>query len=271
MSCWEGVQKAVKALERRMGNPPEVAIILGSGLGGLSQEVVDAQRIPYVQIPGFPWMVAAGHVGELVMGRLGGKEVALLSGRPHYYQGYSPAELTIPTRAMAALGCRVLLVTNAAGALDLTFRPGQMMLISDHIDLLGLAGHHALRGGVGGDSDSRFVAMAEAYDAELRALARRVAAELGLPLREGVYVMVSGPTYETPAEVAFLRALGAQAVGMSTVPEVIAARQEGLRVLGISHITNLAGGVVSHQEVLQAGEKLERRFTALVTGILKAL
>jgi purine-nucleoside phosphorylase len=223
--------------------------------------------IPYADIPGFPLSHVEGHANQLVLGHLGGRAVVAMQGRSHFYEGYSAAEVAFPVRLMQALGVRTLVVSNAAGGLNPDFRTGDLMLVRDHIFLPGLAGHNPLRGPNDASLGPRFPNMGDAYDAELRALAQRVA---GQTLREGVYVMVAGPSYETPAECAALRALGADAVGMSTCPEVVVARHMGLRVLGISLITNvLTGQPVSHQEVLAAADAAAGHFCDLVEAVLR--
>ncbi|MDR7440162.1 MAG: purine-nucleoside phosphorylase, partial [Armatimonadota bacterium] len=228
--------------------------------------------VPYAEIPHFPRPTVEGHAGELVLGRLEGKPVAILRGRAHLYEGYSPQEVAFPVRVLHALGCRLLVVTNAAGGLNREWRAGDLMVISDHINLQAtnpLLGPNDERLG------PRFPDMSRAYDPELVALAERCALEERIPLRRGVYVAVLGPSYETPAELRMLRLLGADAVGMSTVPEVIAARHLGMRVLGISAITDMATGEVvqpvTHEEVLRVARELEPRFVRLVRRILREL
>ncbi|MHB8618942.1 MAG: purine-nucleoside phosphorylase, partial [Chloroflexota bacterium] len=218
---------------------PRVGLILGSGLGSLADQVVDATSIPYAEIPGFPCSTVAGHANELVLGHLGGQPIVAMRGRIHFYEGFSPAEVTFPVRVMAELGVATLLVTNAAGGLNPDFRTGDVMLMADHLFLPGMAGQHPLRGPNDDTLGARFPSMAAAYDPGLRSRAREAAGRLGWVLREGIYVMVSGPSYETPAECRFLRTIGADAVGMSTVPEVVVARHQGLAVLGLSLITNV--------------------------------
>ncbi len=223
--------------------------------------------MPYGDIPGFPCSHVAGHANELVLGKLGGRPVMAMRGRIHMYEGYSGAEVAFPVRVMQALGVRALVVSNAAGGLNPDFQTGDLMLIRDHIFLPGLAGHNPLRGPNEDSLGPRFPNMSDAYDANLRSLAQRAA---GQRLREGVYMMVAGPSYETPAEYMALRAMGADAVGMSTCPEVIVARHMGVRVLGISLITNVLTGVgVSHEEVLAAAAAAADRFCDLVEGVLR--
>ena len=265
-------RRAAEALRPRLGDDaPEVAIILGSGLGSLAEEIADSVRVSFAKISGLPPTTVAGHDGALIAGRLGGRRVVALSGRFHLYEGHSPRLAAFPVRLVHALGARVLIASNAAGGLRRTFRPGDLMLIADHINLMWC---NPLAGGLE-PGDERFPDMSEPYDSALRRLASSVALELGIPLHEGVYLALVGPSYETPAEVRMVERLGADAVGMSTVPEVIAARAIGMRVLGISCITNLACGLSmtppSHAEVLQVAGMVGDRFRALVTGVVRSM
>lgn len=273
---YDQVMEAVASIRARVPLQPEVAIILGSGLGDLAAEIRDATAIPYGEIPHFARSTVIGHAGRLLLGTLAERPVVVMQGRFHFYEGYSPEVLTLPVRVMSALGARTLLVTNAAGGINPAYRPGDFMLISDHIYLPGLAGANPLLGPNEERFGERFPPLAKAYDANLRSLARSVAADLsGLTLHEGVYVMVGGPSYETGAELRFLRAVGADAVGMSTAPEVVVARHMGMRVLGISLITNAATGdeaeEVKHEEVLTTADAARSRFVALVLGILQRI
>ena len=247
---------------------PRVAVILGSGLGRLADRVTDAVRIPYRELPGFHVPNVPGHKGELVAGTLGGVSVLLQSGRFHMYEGHSAQEAALPVRVFAALGMDTLIVTNAAGGINRAFAPGTLMLIRDHLNL---TGRTPLEGPVR-DGETRFPDMSVAYDAELRALAHRVAAEQGAPLDEGVYAGLLGPTYETPAEVRMLASLGADAVGMSTVVEVIAARANGMRCLGISLVSNAAAGIsptpLHHAEVMEMAERAGGRLADVITGVV---
>lgn len=254
---------------------PQVGIITGSGLSGLTEEVEEPFVIPNVEIPDFPPATVEGHPGRLVFGHLAGKAVAVMQGRSHFYEGYPLEQVTLPVRVIRALGADTLIVTNAAGGLNEAFKAGDLMLITDHISLVGMGGHSPLFGPNDERLGPRFVDMSGAYDKELRKIALEVGRELGLELRQGVYVMVGGPTFETPAEIRFLRLLGADAVGMSTVPEVVVARHGGMRVLGISHISNMAVGHPLeakkeglHEEVLEAGEKALPKLLALIKGVL---
>lgn len=264
-----GVQEAANVVRARLaGIEPRAAVILGSGLGGLAQAVEAPRRIAYRDIPGFPNAAVTGHAGELVAGLLDDVPVLLENGRFHLYEGHDPATVALPVRVFAALGIRTLIVTNAAGGLRLTFQPPTLMLIADHLNLMW---RNPLIGPVVGD-EPRFPDMSDPYDRQLRELARRHARELGVRLEEGVYAGLLGPSYETPAEIRMLQRLGADAVGMSTVPEVIAAVAAGMRVLGISSITNFGAGLtnarLSHDEVLQAGQQTARDLERLVRSIL---
>ncbi len=253
------------------GIKPRVAIVLGSGLGPLADAIEGAVRVPYGDIPGFHVPTVQGHSGELVAGTLGGVAVIAQSGRFHMYEGHSAGDAVLPIRVFASLGVEALIVTNAAGGVRRSFRPGTLMLISDHLNL---TGRNPLEGPAL-DGETRFPDMSVAYDAELRGLARRVAAERGISLDEGVYAALLGPTYETPAEVRMLGQLGADAVGMSTVPEVIVARARGIRCLGISTITNAAAGttgaLLSHAEVMDVAREISQQLTDLVTGVITAM
>ncbi|MFQ6047593.1 MAG: purine-nucleoside phosphorylase [Gemmatimonadales bacterium] len=247
---------------------PRIAIVLGSGLSGLAERFRPATRIPYADIPGFPRARTPGHEGQLVLGELSGVPLAILNGRFHLYEGHSPEAVVLPVRLLASLGVDTLIVTGAAGGLRASLRPPSLMLIADHVNLMW---RNPLIGPVL-ESEERFPDMSEPYDRELRALALRTARELGITLEEGVYAGVLGPSYETPAEIEMLRRLGADAVAMSVVPEVIAARARGMRVLGIAVITNLAAGLsgarLSHDEVLEAGRVMAADLERLIQGLL---
>lgn len=265
-------QAAAEAIRSRVGDAkPAAAIILGSGLGQLAQEIEARARVPYREIPGFPEATVAGHAGELIVGTLGAKPVVALAGRFHTYEGHDIRLAAFPARVSSALGAETLIVSNAAGGINRLWQPGDLMLIRDHINLMF---RNPLLGRLE-DGDLRFPDMSEPYDSRLASTARAVAAEQGIPLREGVYAALLGPAYETPAEVRMLEFLGADAVGMSTVPEVIVARAIGMRVLGISCITNLACGLsntpITHDEVLETTARAANRFTALVRGIVQRL
>lgn len=255
---------------------PRVGLILGSGLNPLAEAVEDRVTLPYSQIPHFPKSTVEGHVGRLVLGWLEGQPVVAMQGRAHYYEGYSMAEITFPVRVMQVLSIEILIVTNAAGGLNPEFRAGELMLITDHINLIGMAGLNPLRGPNLDEFGPRFPDMSEAYDGELRALAKEVASDGKVPLHEGVYICLAGPSFETPADLQFLRTIGADAVGMSTVPEVTVARHGGTRVLGLSGISNVlpVAGVpaaeTTHEEVLEAGRKLAPRLETIIRGVLQA-
>jgi purine-nucleoside phosphorylase len=256
---------------------PTIGLILGTGLNPLAAEVQGADIIPYVDIPHFPAATVEGHVGRLVIGELEGREVLIMQGRAHYYEGYSPQHVALPIRAMQLLGIGVLIVTNAAGGLNPDFKAGDLMLITDHINLIGMAGLNPLRGPNDPELGPRFIDMSQAYDPELQGIALRVAKELDITLHQGVYICLAGPSFETPAELRFLRLIGADAVGMSTVPEVTVACHAGMRVLGISGISNVATPERTgkskdvHGEVLEAGKVLVPRLTALLKGVLSQL
>ncbi|HYL54509.1 MAG TPA: purine-nucleoside phosphorylase [Gemmatimonadales bacterium] len=266
------IEAAVRAVRARTTLPPDVAIILGTGLGGLADEMDVEARIPYGDVPGFPLSTVESHAGRLLVGTLAGRCVVAMQGRVHLYEGYSPQEIAFPVRVLARLGARTLVVSNACGGMHPLWSPGDLMLIADHINLLGtnpLVGPNDDRVG------PRFPDMSEPYDAELRSLARAVALALGVPLREGVYVAVTGPNLETRAEYRMLRALGADVVGMSTVPEVIIAAHMGLRVLGLSIITDQclpdALAPASLEQILAVARQAEPRLTALVRGVIERL
>jgi purine-nucleoside phosphorylase len=256
---------------------PKVGMILGSGLGSLVDLVQDAVRLPYSAIPYFPPCSIEGHEGILVVGSLEGVPVAIMQGRTHYYEGYSMQHITLPVRAMRLMGIDTLFVTNAAGGIQPHFHPGELMMLTDHINLVGMAGASPLRGPNDESFGPRFPDLTRAYDAELRGIARRVADEKGIPLHEGVYIMLAGPSYETVADVHFLKLIGVDAVGMSTVPEVTVARHSGMRVLAVSGISNVMSDRYdpdlhfSHEEVLAAGRSMAPRMGALLRGVLGAL
>lgn len=258
---------------------PKVLIVTGSGLAGLADEVAGGISIPYGEIPGFPQSTVHGHPGDLVMGRLEGREVAIQRGRVHMYEGYPLTQITLPIRTARSLGASIMILSNAAGGVNPGYRAGDIMLIADHIGLPAMAGNNPLYGPNDPNLGPRFPIMGGAYDRLLRDTARRVAADNGFELREGIYAWVGGPSFETPAEIRFLRSVGADAVGMSTVPEVIVARHAGMRVLGISLITNMAdaheptGEIPTsvHQEVLDAGARAVPKILALIKGVLREL
>lgn len=271
------VDEAVAAIRQLTSYQPTIGLVLGSGLSGLADAVTAADVIPVDQIPHLPVSTVAGHNGRLIMGQLEGKQVLVLQGRVHYYEGYAMSQITLPVRIMHRLGVQTLIVTNAAGGMNPNFAPGDLMLIKDHINMLGMAGQNPLRGPNDELQGVRFPDMTEPYNAQLRQLAHQVAADNGFTLQEGVYVYVAGPSYETPAELRFLRQAGGDAVGMSTVPSVVVARHAGLRVLGISTITNMAvpdppqGTLLTHEEVLETGRRIIPRLTSLLHGIVRQL
>ena len=261
---------AVAAIRARAARSPSIGVILGSGLGRLAEEVRDAARIPYPDIPGFEKSTAPGHAGELVVGRLEGKDVAVMNGRFHYYEGYEPQAVTFPVRVLRSWGVTTLVVTNASGGLNPAFKAGDLMVMSDHINFMGM---NPLRGPNDDRLGPRFPDMVGTYTEELRALAH----EVDRDLREGVYVAVAGPNFETPAELRMLRGFGADAVGMSTVPEVLVARHMGMRVLAISTITDMATGIpgqiehVTAEAVLEVANNAGRRLADVVKGVIARL
>lgn len=264
-------------MRKRFPVPPQVGIILGSGVNQIAEDIQDAVALSYTDIPHFPIPTIAGHSGRLVCGTLESVPVICMQGRVHYYEGVSMAQVIFPVRVLQALGVKILMVTNAAGGLNPTFRVGDLMLIVDHIGLLNMTGLNPLRGPNDERLGPRFPDMTHAYDGELRRLACEAAGEEGIPLQQGVYVGLSGPSFETPAELRFLRTIGGDAVGMSTVPEVTAARHGGMRVLGISGISNIAifdpdaEDEATHQEVLEAGHMIAPRLSALLHGVLRRM
>ena len=255
---------------------PRVGLILGSGLAPLADQVTQPVVIPYSDIPHFPVSTVEGHPGELVLGWLEDWPVIVMRGRCHYYEGYTMQRVTFPIRVMWALAVKYLIVTNAAGGLNPSFRPGDLMLIMDHIGLANMVGLNPLHGPNDPEIGPRFPDMSQVYDPALRELALEAAADLGITLQQGVYIMLSGPSYETPADLRFLRLIGADAVGMSTVPEATVAHHAGIRVLGVSGISNVANlepsaAEVTHEEVLEAGEALVAKLGPLVKEVLRRL
>jgi purine-nucleoside phosphorylase len=276
MTLYDQVMEAAAAVQSRSDLKPTVGLILGSGLGDLAVEIQNATAIPYGEITHFPRSTVVGHAGRLLIGMLEHVPVVVMQGRFHFYEGYTMQAITLPVRVMRVLGAHTLIVTNAAGGLNPAYRPGDFMLIHDHINFLSLAGMNPLIGPNDELLGERFPPLARAYDAGLRALARTVAISWPeITLHEGVYAMVGGPSYETVAELKFLRTIGADAVGMSTAPEVVVARHMGMRVLGISLITNTATGdetqEVNHAEVLAAADAARPKFTSLVKGIVRGM
>ena len=277
---WDDIEASASSIRDRTGCRPSAMIITGSGLGALAHEIEAPASLRYTEIPDFSPTGVLGHPGELITGELAGREVALMQGRVHFYEGHSLQRATFPVRVLHRLGAQTLIVTNAAGGLNDGFETGDLMLITDHINLVGMAGFNPLRGPNDERLGPRFVDMSSAYDVGLRDLALSVAQELGIELRQGTYVMSAGPTFETPADVRFLRLIGADAVGMSTVPEVIVARHEGMRVLGLSHISNVIPSVDAprreelaeeeglHQGVLDAGSRVVPKLSLLIRSII---
>jgi purine-nucleoside phosphorylase len=264
-------ERAAQFIAARTQHKPTVGLVLGSGLNPLADEITRTDVIPFRDIPGFPVSTVEGHSGALVIGGLSGKSVLAMRGRAHYYEGYSMARVTLPIRVMRALGIGSVIITNAAGGVNASFHAGDLMLITDHINLVGMTGANPLRGPNDETLGPRFPDMTHAYDPTLCDLTRAVARESGLVLREGVYMMLAGPSFESPADVRFIRAIGADAVGMSTVSEVIVARHGGMRVLGLSLISNsLAHGPekVSHEEVLAAGKSAVPKLATLIKGVI---
>jgi purine-nucleoside phosphorylase len=266
------IQTAASFINEKLQQQPKIGLILGSGLGVLADDIENPVKIPYNEIPGFPVSTVEGHAGQLVCGQLSGVEVIAMQGRFHYYEGYSMDKVTFPVRVMKELGIERLIVTNAAGGVNESFEPGDLMIITDHINNMGtnpLIGPNDSRFGV------RFPDMSEAYSKNLRGIAKEVAEKCNITIKEGVYVGNPGPVYETPAEVRLARTLGGDAVGMSTVPEVIVARHSGLEVLGISCISNMAAGILdqplSHDEVIETTEKVKSSFLLLVNEIVKKI
>jgi purine-nucleoside phosphorylase len=270
-------EEAAAYIRSRSDVKPRVGLILGSGLNPLAEAVKSADVIPYGEIPNFPKPSVEGHAGRLILGQLQEQPVVVMQGRVHFYEGYPIQQVVFPVRVMQVLGIRFLIVTNAAGGINPDFQAGELMLISDHLNMMGMTGNNPLFGPNDPSLGPRFPDMSQAYDPELRQIARQVAEEEELPLQQGVYAALAGPSFETPAEIRFLRLIGADAVGMSTAPEVIVARHGGVRVLGMSGISNMAievpveGQKASHEEVLAAGQQIVPRLTALICGVLARL
>lgn len=266
---YERAEASAKFVQQKTKLRPAIALVLGSGLGGFADEFRNAMKIPYANIPNFPQSTAIGHPGQLVLGTVEGVDVAAMQGRVHLYEGYAVKEVAFPLRVFARMGIQAVILTNAAGGIKKEFIQGRLVVIRDHINLQGvnpLAGPNEENWGV------RFPDMSAAYDKQFRALALAEGRRLGLHLGEGVYAAVAGPSYETPAEVSYLRTIGADLVGMSTVPEVLAARHSGMRVLGISCVTNAAAGVLDqpldHKDVLETTERVKGQFTALLRAVI---
>lgn len=266
------VQEAVTYLRKHISSSPQIGLILGSGLGVLANMIEHPTVIPYAQIPHFPQSTVEGHAGELVIGQITGKSVMIMKGRFHAYEGYPVHTVAFPVRVMKQLGIHTLIVTNAAGGINEQYKVGALMMITDHLNL---TGHNPLIGANDPQFGVRFPDMSQAYSKRLRELAHQVAQQQGIDLQTGVYAGLLGPSYETPAEIRMLRFLGADAVGMSTVPEVIVARHAGIEVLGFSCISNMASGILnqplSHQEVMDTTERIKPVFLQLILGVIAKL
>jgi len=270
-ALYERAERAAQMIRARAGDVA-VAIVLGSGLGAFADDLTEAVTIPYAEIPGFARSTVEGHAGRLVIGKTGNVAIAAMQGRFHFYEGYSLEQVTFPTRVLKLLGVHTLVLTNAAGTLNIEFTPGSLMVISDHLNLLG---DNPLRGRNDERFGPRFPDLSSVYTPELQTLVIDEARAMGLEMRRGVYASLAGPSYETPAEIHMMRTLGADAVGMSTVPEAIVARHMSMRVLGISCITNLAAGVsdepIDHSQVMATGERVRAQFSELLKRILPRL
>jgi purine-nucleoside phosphorylase len=276
MTYFDQVSEAAAFLQGRLGPlSPKIGIVLGSGLGAVADAVVNPILVPYAEIPHFPQSTVVGHSGRIVAGLLAGVPVVAMQGRVHSYEGYSASQVTFPMRVLGALGIRAVVLTNAAGGIAEGYRLGQLVVLADHINLMGwnpLVGPNEERFAVRAGAGLRFFDMTEAYSKPLRALAKEAATAEGFPLAEGVYLAVSGPSFETPAEIRAFRTLGATLVGMSTVPETIVARHMGIEVLGFSCVTNLAAGLgatqLSHEDVFETGKQVEHRLAALLERLM---
>ena len=276
MTYFDQVAEAAAFLKSRLGTRARwIGIVLGSGLGAVADSITDPAIVPYAEIPQFPQSTIEGHSGRIVAGFLGGAPVVVMQGRVHFYEGYTPLQVTFPMRVLGALGVRVVVLTNAAGGIGQGYHVGQLVLLADHINLMGwnpLNGPNEPRFGFRPGAGLRFIDMTEAYSKDLRALANAAAVEEGHSLEEGIYLATPGPSFETPAEIRAFRALGATLVGMSTVPETIVARHMGIEVLGISCVTNLAAGLgatpLSHEEVSETGHKVERQLADLLERLV---
>lgn len=271
----EEIDEVTDAVRSKINVKPRVGIILGSGLNDLAASVENAVTIPYGDLPHWPVSTVEGHAGRLVVGDLEGQPVFVMQGRVHYYEGYSMGQVTLPVRVMQRLGLEMMVVTNAAGGVNPDFVPGDVMLITDNLNLMGMSGLNPLMGPNLDELGPRFPDMSQAYDRELMSIARKVAKDSGINLREGVYCGLSGPSFESPADLRFLRLAGSDAVGMSTVPEVIVANHGGLRSLGLSGISNKANldgsTVTTHQEVIEAGKIITPKMETIIRGVLKTI
>jgi purine-nucleoside phosphorylase len=269
------IDQAVQAVQARLVRQPVVGLVLGSGLGGLAERVELPVTIPYDEIPFWPKSTVQGHTGKLLAGSLFGVQVLVQQGRAHFYEGYSMAEVTLPVRVMKRLGIEILILTNAAGGINPEFVPGDVMLITDHISMVGMTGFNPLRGPNLDEFGPRFPDMSQVYDRKLADLARTEAVKAGVMLREGIYCGLAGPSFESPADLRFLRTIGSDAVGMSTVPEAIVARHSGMRTLGLSGISNKANldgnTETTHAEVLEAGEVIVPKLETIIERVLRGL
>lgn len=269
---YEKAEEAAQFIRSKFDREIKAALVLGSGLGAFADEIESAVKIPYEQIPHFARSTVEGHAGQLVLGEIGGISVAVQQGRFHYYEGYELAEVTFPIRVFGLLGIKNLILTNAAGSINSDFKPGSLMLISDHINLMGA---NPLRGRNDERFGARFPDMTEVYSKDYQRAARQSAREMNYDLRRGVYCALSGPTYETPAEIHYLRRIGANAVGMSTVPEAIIARHQGMKIIGISCISNYAAGIseeeINHEEVMETGKQVAETFQNLLKKIVSKI
>lgn len=263
------IKKASEFIKEKIKDIPEILVILGSGLSNLAEDLENKIEIPYDNIPNFPVSTVEGHKGQFVFGSISNKKVVMMQGRFHYYEGYSMDKVTFPIRVMAYLGVKKLIVTNAAGGVNTSFKPGDLMIIKDHINMLGL---NPLIGKNLEEFGPRFPDMTNAYSKDYIEIARKVSKDISIDLVEGNYIMTTGPTYETPSEVKMLRILGADATGMSTIPEVIVANHSNMKVLGISCITNMAAGILNnplnHEEVMETSERVHEKFKRLIKNLI---
>ncbi len=271
----EQIDEVAGAVRDKIDVKPRVGIILGSGLNDLAVSIIDAVTIPYGDLPHWPVSTVEGHAGRLVVGKLEGQPVLVMQGRVHFYEGYSMGQVTLPVRVMQRLGLEMMIVTNAAGGVNPDFVPGDVMLITDNLNLMGMSGLNPLMGPNLDELGPRFPDMSKVYDRELMDIARKVAVGADIALREGVYCGLSGPSFESPADLRFLRLAGTDAVGMSTVPEVIVANHGGLRSLGLSGISNKANldgsTITTHQEVIEAGKVITPKVETIIRGVLRAI
>jgi purine-nucleoside phosphorylase len=271
----EQIDEAADAVRSKTSHKPRVGLILGSGLNSLADSVQNADVIPYSDLPHWPVSTVHGHAGQLVIGELERQTVFVMQGRVHFYEGYSMSQITLPVRVMLRLGLEMMFVTNAAGGINSEFNAGDVMLITDNLNFLGMAGANPLMGPNIDELGPRFPDMSRAYDLELMSLARKVAGENKILLHEGVYCALSGPSFESPADLRFLHMIGADAVGMSTAPEVIVARHGGMRVLGLSGISNKANldgsAITTHEEVIEAGKVITPKIETILRGVLRSL